>query len=161
MALVVWTWTQLTVDIHSYAEQFAAGQPGISVKDFEDYCRNHVLAKVPLEATKAPAQPEHSAVNELISESDVAALKACGIVVLSRERVISASAGFLDVRRLQSELALLHKHGVISPTNSTCNPGAHGVNLRWHGSGARKPWQAAHAKHPVRHGPAASIAART
>ena len=129
-ASVVRTWTQLTVDIHSYAEQFAAGQPGTSVKDFEDYCRNHVLAKVPLEATTAPAQLSHSAANELISESDVAALKACGVVVLSRERVISASAGFLDVRRLQSELALLHKHGVISPTNSTCNPGAHGVNLR-------------------------------
>ena len=27
-------------------------------------------------------------------------------------------------------LTLLHRHGVISPSTSSCNPGAHGVNLR-------------------------------
>jgi hypothetical protein len=56
----------------------------------------------------------------LVSAGDVARLEADGFVLL-RTR--------LDPR-LAREFALLHRHGVISPTNSSCNPGAHGVMLR-------------------------------
>ena len=55
-----------------------------------------------------------------MSAGDVARLEADGFVLL-RTR--------LDPR-LAREFALLHRHGVISPTNSSCNPGAHGVMLR-------------------------------
>jgi hypothetical protein len=117
-------------DIKSYAAQFAAGQPGTSAQDYMDYCRRVVLAKMPLEATSRPSELRQPSAGALIRESDVAALRSHGVVVLSSERVRRATAGSLDVRRLQAELALLHTHGVISPTNSSCNPGAHGVNLR-------------------------------
>ena len=136
-ASVVRMWTDLTVDIRAYAKQLADQQPGSSAADFASYLRNVVLAKVELEATVRPA----TAACTLLHGSgpfgvhDVEALAARGVAVVK----LDAAAG-IDFPRLRSEMAELHKHGVISPTVSSCNPGAHGINLRCGTAEERQPY---------------------
>ena len=129
-------WTQIGLEIHKYAKGLAEGQRAAngSLDDYSGYLTRVVLARVTLEDTTDPSalavevvRPwQHSQLltaadaPTLVSAGDVARLEADGFVLL-RTR--------LDPR-LAREFALLHRHGVISPTNSSCNPGAHGVMLR-------------------------------
>ena len=129
-ATVFRSWTQLTTDISSYARQISAGSTEGSTEYYDDYLRRVVLSKLKLESTSPPADLAHSKVHALIRKGDIAELSRIGVVVISSERVISAAKTLFDPKRLQSELALLHSHGAISPTSSTCSPGTHGVNLR-------------------------------
>lgn len=127
-ANVVREWTALTVEIREAARQLVASNTGGSETDYDGYLRRVVLSKLTLEETTIPAQLARPAASSLVSDNDVAALHADGIVVISNQRVLAASA--LDVVRLRAEFALLHNHGVITPSVSSCNVGAHGVNLR-------------------------------
>jgi len=81
-----------------------------------------VLARVDLEPTLSPAAAACSSAAGRVSITDahVARLQADGFVQLQ----VPCDG------RLRSEFELLHRHGVISPSTSSCNPGAHGVNLR-------------------------------
>ena len=144
-ASVFRSWAQITADIRSYARQFAAGHPGgggapgspTSAGFYDDYLRNLVLSKLKLEPTRSPAALARPAVSALVTGGDVAELRAHGVLVIGAERVAAAAAGSFDLERLQAELALLHGHGAISPTSSTCSPGTHGVNLRSDTAGER------------------------
>jgi hypothetical protein len=77
-----------------------------------------VLARVDLEPTLSPAAAACSSAAGRVSITDahVARLQADGFVQLQ----VPCDG------RLRSELELLHRHGVISPSTSSCNPGAHG-----------------------------------
>jgi hypothetical protein len=129
-ATVFRSWAQLRVDILSYAEQFAAGHTEHSSQYYDSYLTKLVLSKLKLEETSRPADLAHGAVHSLIREADISELHRSGVAVISTERVASAAKSHFDLKQLNSELELLHRHGAIFPTSSTCSPGTHGVNLR-------------------------------
>jgi hypothetical protein len=116
-------WTACCVDIRKFASALTEQQPGgDTAASYEAYLRRVVLARVDLEPTLSPAAAAcSSAANRVdITDAHVARLQADGFVQLQMP---------CD-GRLRSEFELLHRHGVISPSYSSCNPGAHGVNLR-------------------------------
>lgn len=126
---VVRAWTELVIDIRGYAKQLAAQKPGSgsSESDIADYLRNVVLAKLQLEPTSLPAELATlgSGSDFAIGDGELAALRASGVGVVS----VTPSAA-IDLSRLHEELVALYEHDVISPTQSSCNPGAHGINVR-------------------------------
>ena len=130
-AEVTATWTALQVDCRKYAASFVSANRGTasggsSASDYEAYLRKVVLATVQLEPTAAPAPLAQPAASSLLTRREAGALREEGFVVLTD---VLRRCG-IDATRLRAEMALLHSHNVISPTDSSCNPGAHGVNLR-------------------------------
>lgn len=122
-ASVIQAWTNLEADMQSYAQQLVKLRPGSNVKDIEEYLRNVVLAKLALEPTSPPS--ELALPCSPFSERDISRLAARGFFATS----IPSTSG-INVVRLHDEILELYQHGVISPSNSSCNPGAHGINVR-------------------------------
>ena len=138
------TWTACCVDIRKFASALAEQRPGgETAASYEALCdewsnpnpspspspnpkpipneaylRRVVLARVDLEPTLSPAAAACSSAAGRVSITDahVARLQADGFVQLQ----VPCDG------RLRSEFELLHRHGVISPSTSSCNPGAHG-----------------------------------
>ena len=118
-------WTQCEEDILMYADAISASSKAASSsrEDYAQYCRRVVLARVHLEETMAPRLAAESLSGSTavpVTASDVAQLRECGYCVLHTP--FNAA--------LRKDFETLYKHGVIPPTNSTCNPGAFGTNLR-------------------------------
>ena len=126
LAATVRTWTTICVDIGSYSDSFG----GSSQREaYVNYLRRVVLARVHLEATTsaADASMQPAAAKRVLSIDDAASsLRHLGYCIIDG----ALKRAGIDANSLRAELALLHKHGVIAPTNSSCNPGAHGINLR-------------------------------
>jgi hypothetical protein len=118
-------WAQICVEIRRYAAALSSPD---ATEAYETYLRRVVLARVHLEATATSAEAcvRKSAALQCVRASDAAALHAHGFVVVDG---VLERAG-IDTSALVRDLSLLHKHGVIAPTNSSCNPGACGINLR-------------------------------
>ena len=122
-------WEAIDRDVRQYAESFAnVARVGTSVSadDYAGHLRRVVLAQLDLEELADPAAAAFARETGLISRTTVDRLRQTGFVVLDD----ALERGGLSASRLRADLALLHKHGVIGPSPSSCNPGAHGVLLR-------------------------------
>ena len=119
-------WEPIDSDVKRYAESFAQAATASSVDDYAGYLRRVVLARLSLEELTAPAEAAFACETGLITSAAVDTLRRTGFVLLDG---VLERAG-LSAARLHADLALLHKHGVITPSPSSCNPGAHGVMLR-------------------------------
>ena len=115
----------LCIDIGSYSDSIG----GSSQREaYVNYLRRVVLARVHLEARpRRGRQCSPLLQSEVLSIDDAASsLRHRGYCIIDG----ALKRAGIDANALRAELALLHKHGVIAPTNSSCNPGAHGINLR-------------------------------
>ena len=119
-------WEPIDRDVKRYAESFAQAATASSVDDYASHLRRVVLAQLSLEELAAPAEAAFACETGLITSAAVDTLRRTGFVLLDG---VLERAG-LSAARLHADLALLHKHGVITPSPSSCNPGAHGVMLR-------------------------------
>jgi hypothetical protein len=125
------SWASLRVDIADYARQLersnGGGSEGTTSAAYEAYLANVVLATLQLEATTPPSElADPIATSGLLGAHEAATLRSEGFVVLQGVD----TRGAITADRLKKELALLHTHGVITPSTNSCNPGAHGVNVR-------------------------------
>lgn len=124
---VIKEYHKLCVDIDKYAKALAQSNSTLNAADCSSYLRHCAFSRVKLEDMPTTRECFRlPAASQLVTADDAATLRAGGVVVL--HDVFSATG--IDANALQSEIGLLHKHGVITPSNSSCNPRAHGVNLR-------------------------------
>ena len=124
-------WAKLCVDIRGYTASLLSPTAYASsggAAAHETYLRRVVLARVHLEATASAAEAccRRVAAARCVSVADVSSLHSRGFAIVDD---VLGRAG-IDCAALTRDIALLHKHGVIAPTNSSCNPGACGINLR-------------------------------
>ena len=119
-------WQPIDRDIKRYADSFARAAKASSADDYAGHLRRVVLAQLSLEDLAAPAEAAFAQETGLVTSTTVDTLRRSGFVLLDD---VLERAG-LSAERLHADLALLHTHGVISPSPSSCNPGAHGVLLR-------------------------------
>ena len=120
-------WTQCEGEIRRYADAISSSSSradASSRDDYAQYCRRVVLARVHLEETTTPRLAAESS-----SGSAPAVRVTAGDVAQLRERGYCVLRTAFDPA-LRKDFETLHKHAVIPPTNSSCNPGAFGTNLR-------------------------------
>ena len=127
-AATVGAWAELCVDVRKYARALGHTASRKAAAEYESYLFNVVLSQIQLEKTWLPRTLTRPGCSAIVSARDVAALRRDGFVVLRAGASLFAAG--VDIGGLRRDLALLHRHGVIARTNSTCNPGAHGTNLR-------------------------------
>lgn len=108
-----------------YAAKLADSTGG-SKTDYAGFLRRVVLKVVRLDDTTDPLVLGRPETAGLVDTTHVESLRTSGIVVLPN----ALGRCGIDCRALQADLEMLWRGGVIAPSTSTCNPGAHGVMLR-------------------------------